>query len=39
VVKRVFQYLKGTCGLELIYGGIREEIRGYTDADGNMAED
>ena len=38
-VKRVFQYLKGICGLELMYGGIGEEIRGYTDADGNMAED
>ena len=38
-VKRVFRYLKGTCGLELVYGGIGEEIRGYTDADGNMAED
>ena len=39
VVKRVFQYLKGTCGLELVYRGIGEEIRGYTDVDGNMAED
>jgi len=38
-VKRVFQYLKGTCGLKLMYEGIGEEIRGYTDADGNMAED
>ena len=38
-VKRVFRYLKGTCGLELVYGGIGEEIKGYTDADGNMAED
>jgi len=38
-VKRVFRYLKGTCGLKLMYGGIGEEIRRYTDADGNMAED
>jgi len=37
-VKRVFQYLKGICELELMYEGIGEEIRGYTDADGNMAE-
>ena len=37
-VKRVFQYLKGTCGLELMYGGIGEEIRGYIDANGNIAE-
>jgi len=22
-----------------VYGGIGEEIKGYTDADGNMAED
>jgi len=29
---------KGTCGLELMYGGIEEEIREYTDADGNIAE-
>jgi len=39
VVKRVFRYLKGTYGLELMYGGIGEEIKGYTDADGNMAKD
>jgi len=39
VVKRVFRYLKGTYGLKLMYEGIGEEIREYTDADGNIAED
>jgi hypothetical protein len=39
VVKRVFCYLKGTRNLWLTYGGIGEELAGFTDADGNMAED
>lgn len=38
-VKRVFRYLKGTRELWLTYGGLGEDLAGYTDADGNMAED
>jgi hypothetical protein len=38
-VKRVFHYLKGTRDLWLTYGSIGEELAGFTDADGNMAED
>jgi len=35
----VFQYLKDTRELWLTYRGIRKEIRGYADVDGNMAQD
>jgi hypothetical protein len=38
-IKRVFHYLKGTKDLWLLYGGKRENLIGYADADGNMAED
>jgi hypothetical protein len=38
-VKRVFRYLKGTRDLWLTYGGASETLEGFTDADGNMAED
>lgn len=37
--KRVFRYLKGTRELWLTYGGAGEDLAGFTDADGNMAED
>ena len=33
-VKRVFHYLAGTQSLELMYGGERHDLIGYTDADG-----
>jgi hypothetical protein len=32
-VKRVFCYLSGTCDLTLTYGGERQNLEGYTDAD------
>jgi hypothetical protein len=38
-VKQVFCYLKGTQELWLTYGGAGEDLTGFTDADGNMAED
>ncbi len=38
-VKRVFRYLKGTRDLWLTYGNNGEKLEGFTDADGNMAED
>lgn len=38
-VKWVFQYLKGTKDLWLTYGGIGEKLVGFTNADGNIAED
>ncbi|CAA7261229.1 unnamed protein product [Cyclocybe aegerita] len=38
-VKRIFCYLKGMKELWLSYGGQQKELVGYTDADGNMAED
>jgi len=40
-VKRVFKYLKGTKELWLTYGMFEggERLLGYSDADGNMAED
>ena len=33
-VKRIFQYLKGTKNLELVYGGVMQELEGYVDVDG-----
>ena len=33
-VKHIFQYLKGTKNLELVYGGVMQELEGYVDADG-----
>jgi len=40
-MKRVFKYLKGTIDLWLTYGVFDggDKLLGYTDADGNMAED
>ena len=38
-VKQIFQYLKGTKGLWLSYGGQQKKLEGYADADGSMAED
>lgn len=38
-VKRVFRYLKKTKDLWLTYGGEGEQVSGFTDADGNTAED
>ena len=38
-VKRIFRYLKGTTELWLSYGMKKMELTGYSDADGNMAED
>lgn len=38
-MKRVHRYLKGPRELWLIYGGVGEDLAGYTDADGNMVED
>jgi hypothetical protein len=38
-VKRIFRYLKCTTNLWLSYGHVKTKLRGYTDADGSMAED
>lgn len=38
-VKRVIRYLKGTKDLFLVLGGKREDLVGYTDADGMSNED
>ena len=38
-VKQIFRYLKGTIDLWLSYGTKKMILTGYTDADGNMAED
>ena len=38
-VKRIFCYLKGTTELWLSYRMKKMELTGYSDADGNMAED
>src|ERR1700733_12911683 len=37
-VKRIFHYLKGTKELELVYGGDKRGLVGYTDADGASQE-
>jgi hypothetical protein len=37
--KRVFRYLKGTKHFQLTYGGERQDLLGYTDADGSTQED
>jgi hypothetical protein len=37
-VKRIFRYLKGTKDLELVYGGDKRGLVGYTDADGASQE-
>lgn len=37
-VKRIFRYLKGTKELELVYGGDKRGLVGYTDADGASQE-
>jgi hypothetical protein len=33
------RYLKGTRDIWLAYGGSDDRLEGFTDADGNMAED
>jgi hypothetical protein len=38
-VKHVFCYLKGTHNLWLTYGSASKTLEGFTDSDGNMAED
>jgi hypothetical protein len=38
-VKQIFRYLKGTRDLWLSYGNKVNELDGYADADGSMAED
>jgi hypothetical protein len=38
-IKHIFHYLKGTNHLWLSYGLSREDLTGFADADGNMAED
>jgi len=37
-VKRIFRYLKGTRDLSLVYGGKREDLQGWVDADGASQE-
>ena len=37
-VKQVFRYLAGTKGHALMYGGERQELTGYTDADGSSQD-
>jgi len=37
-VKRVFRYLAGTKTFELMYGGERHSLEGYTDVDGATQE-
>ena len=37
-VKRIFRYLLGTKDLELVYGGEKRGLVGYTDADGASQE-
>jgi len=38
-VKRIFRYLKGTMNLWLSYGTTKQDMTGFTDADGSMAGD
>lgn len=38
VVKRVFRYLLGTRHLSLVYGGGRDGLEGFVDADGSSQE-
>jgi len=38
-VKKIFRYLKSTKDLWLTYGGEKMDLKGYSDADGNMAKD
>jgi hypothetical protein len=38
-VKRVFAYLAGTRNLRLTFGGNKQELLGYSDADGSMHEE
>ena len=37
-VKRIFRYLRGMQNLELVYGGVRRGLVGYTDVDGASQE-
>ena len=37
-MKRIFRYLLGTKGLELVYGGENRGLVGYVDADGASQE-
>jgi len=38
-VKQIFCYLKGMADLWLSYGVVKDNLVGYADADGSMAED
>ena len=38
-IKWIFRYLKGTIDLWLSYGTKKMILTGYTDTNGNMAED
>jgi len=38
-VKQIFHCLKGTANLWLTYGMVKDNLVGYADADGSMAED
>ena len=38
-VKHIFHYLKDTTNLWLTYGMVKDNLVGYADADGSMAED
>ena len=33
-VKRIFQYLKGTKDMKLVYGDRKTNLEGFVDADG-----
>jgi hypothetical protein len=37
-MKRIFHYLKGTRELSLVYGGRKEDLQGWVDADGASQE-
>jgi hypothetical protein len=37
-LKRIFQYLKGTRVLSLVFGGNKEDLQGWIDADGASQE-
>ena len=38
-IKHIFRYLKGTTNLWLMYGMVKDNLVGYADVDGSMAED
>jgi hypothetical protein len=37
-VKRIFRYLKGSRNVSLVYGGQKDDLRGWSDADGASQE-